>query len=64
MIIALIGLDKGLIDQDVYVTIILMSLLTTIATPLILRNLLNQRENIRTRLAQFVQKTRRVLPRS
>ncbi len=47
MIIALIGLDKGLIDQDVYVTIILMSLLTTIATPLILRNLLNQRENIR-----------------
>ena len=38
MIIALIGLDGGLIGQDVYVSIILMSLLTTIGTPIILRN--------------------------
>jgi Kef-type K+ transport system membrane component KefB len=40
MIIALIGLDKGLIGQDVYVAIILMSLLTTIMAPLVLRGLL------------------------
>ena len=38
MIIALIGLDKRLIGQDVYVAIILMSLLTTILTPIVLRN--------------------------
>ncbi len=38
MIIALIGLDRGLIGQDVYVAIILMSLLTTILTPIVLRN--------------------------
>jgi Kef-type K+ transport system membrane component KefB len=37
MIIALIGLDNGLVRQDVYVTIILMSLLTTIVTPVVLR---------------------------
>jgi Kef-type K+ transport system membrane component KefB len=43
MIIALIGLDNGLIPQDIYVTIILMSLLTTIATPLILRPLLSRK---------------------
>jgi len=40
MIIALIGLDAGLIHQDVYVAIILVSLLTTVATPLVLRPLL------------------------
>jgi len=38
MIVALIGLDKGLIQQDIYVSIILMSLLTTVLTPIILRN--------------------------
>jgi Kef-type K+ transport system membrane component KefB len=38
MIIGLIGLDGGLIRQDVYVSIILMSLLTTIITPIVLRN--------------------------
>ena len=38
MLIALIGLDRGLIGQDVYVAIILMSLLTTILTPIVLRN--------------------------
>jgi Kef-type K+ transport system membrane component KefB len=38
MIIALIGLDSGLITQDIFVSIILMSLLTTIITPLVLRN--------------------------
>ncbi|HUI72936.1 MAG TPA: cation:proton antiporter [Spirochaetia bacterium] len=38
MIIGLIGLDSGLIRQDVYVSIILMSLLTTIVTPIVLRD--------------------------
>ncbi len=37
MIIGLIGLDGGLISQEVYVSIILMSLLTTIITPFALR---------------------------
>jgi Kef-type K+ transport system membrane component KefB len=43
MIIALIGLDGGLIGQDVYVSIILMSLLTTIASPIALRKLLPEK---------------------
>jgi len=38
MIAALIGLMKGVINQDVYVTLVLMSLLTTIITPILLRN--------------------------
>ncbi len=44
MIIALIGLDSGLIAQEVFVSIILMSLLTTIATPLVLQRLLAPRQ--------------------
>ncbi len=43
MIIALVGLDGGIIRQDVYVSIILMSLLTTIAAPIILRGLMDRR---------------------
>jgi len=38
MIIALIGLDQNLIQQDTYIVLILMSLLTTIFTPIVLRN--------------------------
>jgi len=38
MIVALIGLSQKLILQDTYATLILMSLLTTILPPLILRN--------------------------
>lgn len=38
MIVALIGLQEGVIDQGIYVTIIIMSLITTIMTPLIYRN--------------------------
>ena len=37
MIVALIGLTKGMINQDIYVTLVLMSLLTTIITPIVLR---------------------------
>jgi len=38
MIIALIGLNQNLINQSTYSALILMSLLTTIIPPLILRN--------------------------
>ena len=38
MIIALIGLNQGLIMQNTYAALVLMSLLTTIIPPLILRN--------------------------
>jgi Kef-type K+ transport system membrane component KefB len=37
MIVALIGLNLGVIKQDLYVSIILMSLLTTMFVPIILR---------------------------
>jgi Kef-type K+ transport system membrane component KefB len=38
MIVALIGLGQGLINQGTYSALILMSLLTTIIPPLILKN--------------------------
>jgi Kef-type K+ transport system membrane component KefB len=38
MIIALIGLNQDLINQETYIVLILMSLLTTIFTPIVLRN--------------------------
>lgn len=38
MIVALIGLDSGLIGQNIFVAIVLMSLLTTIITPIVYRN--------------------------
>jgi len=38
MIVALIGLNLGAIKQDIYVSLILMSLLTTIFVPIILRH--------------------------
>lgn len=38
MIVALIGLNSGIIKQDIYVSLVLMSLLTTIITPIVLRN--------------------------
>ncbi|MFH0968567.1 MAG: cation:proton antiporter [Methanobacteriota archaeon] len=38
MIVALIGLQEGVIDQSVYVTLVLMALLTTLITPLVYRN--------------------------
>ncbi len=46
MIVALIGLNKGLIGQEIYVSLVLMSLLTTIITPIVLRNwLYKEKEN-------------------
>jgi len=38
MIVALIGLDQGLIGQGIFVAIVLMSLLTTVITPIVYRN--------------------------
>lgn len=38
MIVALIGLDRGIIEQGVYVVLVLMSLLTTLITPIVYRN--------------------------
>lgn len=38
MIVALLGLESGVIDQSVYVVLVLMSLLTTIITPIVYRN--------------------------
>jgi Kef-type K+ transport system membrane component KefB len=38
MIVALIGLNRGIIGQDIYVSLVLMSLLTTIIPPIIMRN--------------------------
>jgi len=38
MIVALIGLEQGYIGQPVFVTVILMSLITTLITPIVYRN--------------------------
>jgi Kef-type K+ transport system membrane component KefB len=38
MIVALIGLEAGIIGQGIYVTLVLMSLLTTLFTPIVYRN--------------------------
>ena len=38
MIVALIGLSKGWIEQDTYAALVMMSLITTIIPPLLLRN--------------------------
>ena len=48
MIVALIGLNQGFIKQDAYSAIILMSLLTTIIPPLIMRNLLFKKREEKT----------------
>ncbi|MFC2059444.1 cation:proton antiporter, partial [Chloroflexota bacterium] len=45
MIVALIGLNQKLILQDTYAALILMSLLTTIIPPIILRNWLFKKRN-------------------
>jgi Kef-type K+ transport system membrane component KefB len=38
MIVALIGLEHGIIGQGIYVVLVLMSLLTTLITPILYRN--------------------------
>jgi Kef-type K+ transport system membrane component KefB len=44
MIVALIGLDSGIISQGIYVALILMSLLTTVLTPIVYQNWLFRKE--------------------
>jgi len=44
MIVALLGLNLSIIGQDVYASIVVMSLLTTVATPLVLSNWLFKKE--------------------
>ncbi len=38
MIVALIGLNAGVIAQDIFVTVIMMSLITTVITPIVFQN--------------------------
>ncbi len=40
MIVALIGLNEGLIGQGIYVSLVMMSLVTTILTPILMKPLL------------------------
>ncbi|MBI5073416.1 cation:proton antiporter [Candidatus Woesearchaeota archaeon] len=42
MIVALLGLNAGIIGQDVYLSLMLMSIITTVAVPPILRQLLQR----------------------
>jgi len=44
MIVALIAIKEGLIGQEIYVVIILMSVLTTVITPIVFRNWLYKKE--------------------
>jgi Kef-type K+ transport system membrane component KefB len=46
MIVALIGLNSGFIRQDIYVSLILMSLLTTVLVPFILRYYIKAERNL------------------
>jgi Kef-type K+ transport system membrane component KefB len=45
MIIALIGMEMGLIGENIYVSLVIMALLTTILTPLVLRNWLYKKQS-------------------
>jgi Kef-type K+ transport system membrane component KefB len=38
MIVALIGLNAGVIGQDIFITVIMMSLFTTVITPIVFQN--------------------------
>ncbi|MDD4299245.1 MAG: cation:proton antiporter [Methanomicrobium sp.] len=44
MIVALMGITMGLIGQEIYAAIVLMSLITTILTPILFRNWLFKKE--------------------
>lgn len=57
MIIALIGLNQGLINQGAYASLILMSLLTTIIPPLLFRNLIYKSKKVRVKKPEPVEVT-------
>ena len=42
MIVALLGLEKHIINQPIYVIVVMMSLITTVITPVLLRSLLTR----------------------
>jgi uncharacterized protein involved in response to NO len=44
MIVGLIGLQQGIIGQDLYIVVILLSLITTLITPIFYRNWLYREE--------------------
>lgn len=44
MIVALLGLNAGIIQQNIYISLVIMSLLTTMITPIILRNFFYKNE--------------------
>ena len=44
MIVALMGLNLSLIGQDIYASIVVMSILTTVITPIAFRNWLFKKE--------------------
>jgi len=48
MIVALLGLQQGIIGQDLYIVVILMSLITTLVTPIFYRNWLYREEYCKT----------------
>ena len=50
MIVALLGLNLSLIGQDIYTAIVVMSILTTVITPIVFRNWLFKKEVAACRL--------------
>ena len=50
MIVALLGLNLSLIGQDIYTSIVVMSILTTVVTPIVFRNWLFKKEVAECRL--------------
>jgi Kef-type K+ transport system membrane component KefB len=49
MIVALIGLSRGWISQNIYVSLVIMSLLTTVLAPLLLQNWLLRKKKTSTK---------------
>ena len=48
MIVALIGLDRGIIGQPLYAALVAMSLITTIIPPLVISNWIYRKDKVRT----------------
>jgi Kef-type K+ transport system membrane component KefB len=48
MIVALIGLDRGIISQPLYAALVAMSLITTIIPPLVISNWIYRKDKVRT----------------
>jgi Kef-type K+ transport system membrane component KefB len=48
MIVALIGLDRGIIDQPLYAALVAMSLITTIIPPLVISNWIYRKDKVHT----------------